>query len=40
MNPIGYYLQTNIKLRNFINDKLLDVDCIKNKTVRDIVLKS
>lgn len=29
MNPIEYYLQTNFELRDFINDKLLDVDCIE-----------
>lgn len=39
MNPIEYYLQTNFELRDFINDKLLDVDCIENKTVRDIVIE-
>lgn len=37
MNPVGYYLKTNPSLMKFINDKLSDVNCIKNKTIHRIV---
>lgn len=39
MNPIGYYLQTNAELRNFIDKKLAEVDCIKNETIKSILLE-
>ena len=39
MNPIEYYLQTNFELRDFISNKLLEVDYIENKTVCDIVIE-
>ena len=37
MNPIGYYLNTNPALIDFINKNLADVDCIMNNTVRNII---
>ena len=39
MNPIGYYLQTNTELRSFIDKKLAEVDCIKNETIKNILLE-
>lgn len=38
MNPIGYYLHTNPRIQNFIDEKLAGVDIIKNKMIKDIVL--
>lgn len=38
MNPIGYYLQTNPELQSFINEKLSEVDGIKNETIKNILL--
>lgn len=38
MNPIGYYLQTNPELQSFIDEKLSEVDGIKNETIKNILL--
>lgn len=37
MNPIGYYLNTNNTLRNFIEQNLAEVNGIGNPTVRGII---
>ena len=38
MNPIGYYLNTNSALKNFIEQNLSGVNEFRNSTIRNIIL--
>lgn len=36
MHPIGYYLDTNNTLRYFVEQNLVEIDEMRNPTVRSI----